>query len=303
VALGSGAASFNQAGSSVAIGQNAGAANQGQYSIAIGLNAGQATQPAFNICLNASGAAVNPTTSGFYANPVRGGQSGTPLVYTAGGEIARATSSLRYKENIVDLQKDTSKIFQLQAKSFDLKSGAKNRLGYIAEEVYKVDPSLVILNSESQPEALEEFHIFVCLLEEVKRLKTELINEKDKSYANLISANTIEFQSIQPVKIIFTQLSISNHISYQGSKILFDKKGIFKISTHFYVENNTGFTAFCKNENIIEYSVKSIKNTQVYNETIIQIDDPEKDFIELVVYSENSFSNIISNLYVNINQL
>jgi hypothetical protein len=174
VALGSGAASAGQGSSAVAIGQNAGAANQGQYSIAIGLNAAPANQPGASICLNATSVAVNPATSGFYVSPVRAGQTGTGLVLTAGGEIAQTSSSLRYKENIVDLQKDTSKIFQLQAKSFDLKSGAKNRLGYIAEEVFEIEPSFVILNNESEPEALEEFHMFVSLLEEVKKLKARL---------------------------------------------------------------------------------------------------------------------------------
>ena len=285
VALGSGAASFNQAGSSVAIGQNAGAANQGQYSIAIGLNAGQATQPAFNICLNASGAAVNPTTSGFYANPVRGGQSGTPLVYTAGGEIARATSSLRYKENIVDLQKDTSKIFQLQAKSFDLKSGAKNRLGYIAEEVYKVDPSLVILNSESQPEALEEFHMFVCLLEEVKRLK-------NKSFVELISTNLFSTSTL----ITFTD-SLMDHkdITYEGSKIKFSNNGFYEIKSCIRVEITSSGkeevnSVFLKNGTNIPYSGAIVSLdydhcpvAQFEHTTFVEIKHYETDYIEIYV--------------------
>jgi hypothetical protein len=156
-------------------------------------------------------------------------------------------------------------------------------MGYIAEEVYEVEPSFVILNNENQPEALEEFHMFVCLLEEVKKLKLELVKEKDKSYANLISTNTIQLTT-EISKINFTQISISNHISYEGSKIFFENQGIYKISTHFSVDNNSGFTAFSKNETIIDYSVKGMKNTQVYNETIVQIDKPMTDYIELVAY-------------------
>jgi hypothetical protein len=283
VAIGFLAGLQTQRDSAIAIGNNAGNSNQGTNSIAIGTSAGNLNQAANSIIINATGGAVSSSTSGFFVRPIRAGLTGTGLVYTTGGEIGQTSSSLRYKENISDLYKDTSKIFNIQARKFDLKSGAKNRMGYIAEEVFEIDPSLVILNNENEPEALEEFHMFVCLVEEVKKLKLELVKEKDKSYANLISTNTIQL-STEISKINFTQIPVSNHISYEGSKIFFENQGIYKISTHFSVDNNSGFTAFSKNENIIDYSVKGMKNTQVYNETIIQIDNPMTDYIELVAY-------------------
>jgi hypothetical protein len=302
-AIGSGAGQFGQQIGAIAIGQSAGYTNQGSYAIAIGFQTGYTNQPANSIVINATGNIINGSASGFFVSPVRSGVSGPGLVYTSGGEIASSASSRRYKENITDLQKDTSKIFNIQARRFDLKSGAKNRMGYIAEEVFEVDPSLVILNNENQPEALEEFHMFVCLLEEVKKLKLELNKERDKSYANLVSTNTIQL-STAISKINFTQMSISNHISYEGSKIFFENQGVYKISTHFSVDNNLGFTAFSKNENIIEYSVKSIKNTQVYNETIIQINDPIIDYIELVAYLVDSESVMIHpKVFVTITQI
>lgn len=62
-----------QGNGSVAIGTNAGqgtTTGQGANSIAIGLNAGVASQTTGSICLNASGLALNPSTSSFYVNPI-----------------------------------------------------------------------------------------------------------------------------------------------------------------------------------------------------------------------------------------
>lgn len=43
-------------------------------------NAGVASQTAGSICLNASGAALNPSTAGFYVKPIRAGVAGVTFV-------------------------------------------------------------------------------------------------------------------------------------------------------------------------------------------------------------------------------
>ena len=60
----------NAQGFTVALGANAGAVNQASNAIAIGNQAGQTNQTANSIVLNASGAAVNPYTQGFYVAPI-----------------------------------------------------------------------------------------------------------------------------------------------------------------------------------------------------------------------------------------
>jgi hypothetical protein len=64
----------------VAIGYNAGQFCQGADSIAIGRNAG-VTQTCNSIVINASGVTLNPTTSGFYVDPIRSATAGNVVVY------------------------------------------------------------------------------------------------------------------------------------------------------------------------------------------------------------------------------
>ena len=85
-AIGSNAGRYNQSQNAVAIGRRAGETTQGQYAVALGNRAGQTTQGEYSIAigslagetsqgnnsivLNASGSALNGTTSGFFVNPI-----------------------------------------------------------------------------------------------------------------------------------------------------------------------------------------------------------------------------------------
>jgi hypothetical protein len=254
-------------------------------SIAIGSQAGQGGCAANSIILNASGSVVNSSTSGFFVRPVRPGLTGTGLVYTANNEIGQTSSSQRYKENISVLQRDTSKIFELSPKTFDLKSGAKNRMGYIAEEVFEVDPSLVILNNENQPEALEEFHMFVCLVEEVKKLK-------HKSYTEIISTNSYN----EPTLITFTDSLIEQKdIIFEESKIKFTRNGVYELESCIYGEIISSGreeiqSIFLKNGINIPYSGSVICLDYEHNpfgklnhKIFIDIKNCETDYIEIYV--------------------
>ena len=85
-AIGSNAGRYNQSQNAVAIGRRAGETTQGQYAVALGNRAGKTTQGEYSIAigslagetsqgnnsivLNASGSALNGTTSGFFVNPI-----------------------------------------------------------------------------------------------------------------------------------------------------------------------------------------------------------------------------------------
>jgi hypothetical protein len=71
VAVGRRAGETTQGYYATALGNRAGRYNQGQYAVAIGAYAGDANQAQNSIALNASGVQLNPTTSGFYVDPVR----------------------------------------------------------------------------------------------------------------------------------------------------------------------------------------------------------------------------------------
>ncbi len=80
VAIGSNAAQSGQGNGAVAVGFAAGQNNQGANSVAIGTFAGQG-QAANSIALNATGAPLNPQSTGFYVAPVRNASESNSLFY------------------------------------------------------------------------------------------------------------------------------------------------------------------------------------------------------------------------------
>ena len=111
------------------------------------------------------------------------GSNGYQLASTTGGVItwAAASSSLRYKENIRPLEIDSTKIYNLEPKSFTLKEGHVSTLGnatfgYIAEEVDKVLPEVVRYDKENRPDSLNYQLLTVFLIAEVKKLRTRVDN-------------------------------------------------------------------------------------------------------------------------------
>jgi len=70
VAIGRRAGETTQGQYAVALGNRAGKFEQGQYSIAIGSLAGETSQGNNSIIFNASGSALDATTSGFFVNPI-----------------------------------------------------------------------------------------------------------------------------------------------------------------------------------------------------------------------------------------
>ena len=110
------------------------------------------------------------------------------------GYLRYNSSSRRYKENIVDLVIDSSKIYDLVPKSFKMKDVEHptrtddgeidfdtmetkiglTTFGLIAEEVHEVLPELVIYNEDNEPDAVRYKIISVLLLEEMKKLRARI---------------------------------------------------------------------------------------------------------------------------------
>ena len=80
VSVGTVAGQAGQGANAVAIGFAAGQNNQGANSVAVGSYAGQ-SQVANSIALNATGAALNPSTTGFYVAPIRNAAASNSLFY------------------------------------------------------------------------------------------------------------------------------------------------------------------------------------------------------------------------------
>lgn len=95
--------------------------------------------------------------------------SGTALQRLTGGEIVRATSSKRYKENIKPLNEDFVKILLAEPKSFVYKDTKTKSIGYIAEDFDKIGlDDLLTFNEKGQPESISYDKVSIYLLEVVK---------------------------------------------------------------------------------------------------------------------------------------
>lgn len=103
------------------------------------------------------------------------------------GQLLRSTSSLRYKEEVVDLVEeiDSSKIYDLKPISFTDKTSKSRHFGLAAEQVAEVLPSLVQYGPETLldpagdptkqiPDGVQYSLLSVLLLEEVRKLKAKI---------------------------------------------------------------------------------------------------------------------------------
>jgi len=130
------------------------------------------------------------TGTGIYLPGISSG-SGVDLILQS-STVKTDSSSRRYKENIVGLAVDTSKVYDLVPKTFKWKDFeepvidengitdeivtviGKTDFGLIAEEVHEVLPELVIYNKANEPDAVRYKTITVLLIEEMKKLKARI---------------------------------------------------------------------------------------------------------------------------------
>jgi hypothetical protein len=208
IAMGYQTSNNNTQGSyAIAIGYTAAQPGQGSEAIAIGFQSGTTTdqQGAGSICIgskakstqaksiviNASLADLNASTQqGFFVNPIRGAAASTLLYYNTGtSEITYLSSSRETKDNINNLNTDTSVVLNLQPKTFTYKSDPQSgtQVGYIAEEVAEINPHFAGYNSAGgNPVSINYNNIVVFLLEEVKRLNNK-VNSLETIIQNLNS--------------------------------------------------------------------------------------------------------------------
>jgi hypothetical protein len=107
--------------------------------------------------------------------------TGTDLIVTTGGLFAKKSSSIQYKDNVKALDFDSSKLDNLRPVSYTYKFDDAPDIGLIAEEVNEVYPELVNYNEEGKPESVKYDGLSVMLLDEVKALRQEIKELKEKN--------------------------------------------------------------------------------------------------------------------------
>ena len=112
-------------------------------------------------------------TGGIYM-PTLDTVSATALHIDGNGIISKASSSIRYKDNVTDIDFDTGRIFDVRPVSFQWKASGAKSFGLIAEEVDKVFPELVYRNKDGSPESVSYDLIGVLLVPELKKQQAEI---------------------------------------------------------------------------------------------------------------------------------
>jgi hypothetical protein len=170
----------------VCIGDNAGEfITTGDGHIMINSTGGSSADTEDNvICLNINPTAVASGDMYVQLLPVSSQVSVEQNATT--GELTQVSSSSRYKDEIDDLDWNTSRIYDFQARTFYYKHDldkdfrgspeyARVNLGYIAEEIDLIMPEIVVykkINDVEVPDYLKYDTLTVLIIEEMKNYKS-----------------------------------------------------------------------------------------------------------------------------------
>ncbi len=105
------------------------------------------------------------------------------VVIDSAGQLGTLSSSIRYKENVEDMNEQSASILNLRPVTFTYKSDKykKKQFGLIAEEVYEVEPNIVVRNNEGEIETIQYHELVPRLLNEVIKLRKEVDDLKNKN--------------------------------------------------------------------------------------------------------------------------
>ena len=108
-------------------------------------------------------------------------QSPVPMMYDLSkGALGIQTSSLRFKENVINLEFDTDKFLSLDAREYDWKDSGKNDVGFIAEEVAAFDPRIGVSDGQGGYISMHYDKMTVYLFKVVKDLHNKVADLEAK---------------------------------------------------------------------------------------------------------------------------
>ena len=144
----------------------------GDSNTAIGDNTGFDVFNASNVtCIgaNVGGANVSNTTwiGGVYGVTTQSGTT-APVIVSDTGQLGTVASSERFKKDIATMEKASEAILSLRPVTFHYKTDTQGtpQFGLIAEEVAKVNPSLVLPDMEGKPYTVRYDAVNAMLLNE-----------------------------------------------------------------------------------------------------------------------------------------
>ena len=121
-----------------------------------------------------------------FCTPIRNANSiGNMLYNPITTEITYTVSMEKYKKNIIDLSLDTTSIYNLIPREYDYISDGSHCVGFIAEEVDKIDTMLSAKNSDGTPGNINWFGLTTYLVNELKKMNERLKAIEDKDLKKL----------------------------------------------------------------------------------------------------------------------
>jgi len=133
-----------------------------------------------NITIDASG---DVTSDGNIYMWGFGSGTGSTVLRSTGGQLLLSTSSIRYKENVKDLE-DYSWIYKVRPVTFNYKpeysADNETRYGFIAEEVNEIDKQTIVYDEEGLPQDVMYTSFVPLLLKAIQDQKEEIDLLKNK---------------------------------------------------------------------------------------------------------------------------
>jgi Chaperone of endosialidase len=163
----------------------------GSGNTALGTNAGSNITVANNVICIGTGVAGADVSNTTWVGNIYGvtTQSGTTaqVIVSDTGQLGTVASSERFKKDIGTMEKASGAILSLRPVTFHYKSDAKQtpQYGLIAEEVAKVNPTLVLPDQDGKPYTVRYDAVNAMLLNEflkehrrVEQLKSEMAQQR-----------------------------------------------------------------------------------------------------------------------------
>ena len=105
---------------------------------------------------------------------------------TVNADAFQDSSSIRYKENVIDLEDFTEAVMAMRPVRYDIKKNGKNDIGFIAEEVNELIPEVVGKNHDGEVESVNYARLSVVLLQQVQKQQS-LIEKLEERISKLES--------------------------------------------------------------------------------------------------------------------
>jgi hypothetical protein len=95
------------------------------------------------------------------------------------GQLGTVSSSIRFKENVVDLSDKSETLMKLRPVEFNMVGQSSKSIGLIAEEVAQVFPDMVIYDKDNIPFTVRYADLPILLLQKLQQQDQEIQRLKD----------------------------------------------------------------------------------------------------------------------------